>query len=161
MGYAYAVNQLRKVLAQVERITLSLKSIYRLLMNDDFPVYSDRVIGKRQRKGQTLLRFWKDIIVQEFCVLPYGKTIWRDDGMRSRSFSNLCNRNDELKIYHEYARELGSCISADTLLHQIDLFERFLTTLEYSDAALRYRTEAFLRILAEDECVTGAISGQL
>ena len=161
MGYAYAVNNLRKVLAQVERITLSLKSIYRLLMNDDFPVYSDRVIGKKQRKGQTLLRFWKDIIAHEFCVLPYGKTIWRDDGMRSRSFSNLCNRNDELKIYHEYARELGSCISGDTLLHQIQLFEHFLTGRGYSDAALRYRTEAFLRVLEDDECVTGAIGGQL
>ena len=161
MDYSNVVNKLRKVLAQVERITLSLKSIYRLLMNDDFPVYSDRVIGKRQRKGQTLLRFWNEIIAHDFCVLPYGKIIWRDDGIRSRSFSNLCNRNDELKIYHEYARELGSCVSADTLLHQIDLFERFLTTREYSDAALRYRTEAFLRILAEDECVTGAISGQL
>ena len=55
--YPYRVKDLRKVLAQVERITLSLKSIYRLLMNDDFPVYSDRVIGKKQRKGQTLLRF--------------------------------------------------------------------------------------------------------
>ena len=145
----------------MERITLSLKSIYRLLMNDDFPVYSDRVISKKQRKGQTLLRFWKDIIAHEFCSLPYGKMIWRDDGMRSRHFSNLCNRNDELKIYHEYARELGSCISCDTLLHQEELFERFLTGREYSDAALRYRTEAFLRVLEDDECVTGAISKQL
>ena len=143
------------------RITLSLKSIYRLLMNDDFPVYSDRVIGKKQRKGQTLLRFWKEVMAHEFCVLPYGKTIWRDDGMRSRSFSNLCNRNDELKIYHEYARELGSCISCDTLLHQVELFEHFLVGREYSDAALRYRTEAFLRVLEDDECVTKAIGGQL
>ena len=145
----------------MERITLSLKSIYRLLMNDDFPVYSDRVIGKKQRKGQTLLRFWKDMMAHEFCSLPYGKMIWRDDGMRSRSFSNLCNRNDELKIYHEYARELGACISRDTLLHQVELFERFLTGREYSDAALRYRTEALLRVLEDDECVTGAISAHL
>ena len=49
MDYSNVVNKLRKVLAQVERITLSLKSIYRLLLNDDFPVYSDRVIGKRQQ----------------------------------------------------------------------------------------------------------------
>ena len=159
--YAYEVKESRKVLAQVVRITLSLKSIYRLLMNDDFPVYSDRVISKKQRKGQTLLRFWKDVMAHEFCALPYGKMIWRDDGMRSRSFSNLCNRNDELKIYHEYARELGSCISCDTLLHQVELFERFLTGRGYSDAALRYRTEAFLRVLEDDECVTRAISGQL
>ena len=161
IGYAYAVNDLRKVLAQVERITLSLKNIYRLLMNDDFPVYSDRVIGKKQRKGQTLLRFWKDMMVHEFCALPYGKTIWREDGMRSRSFSNLCNRNDELKIYHEYARELGSCISADTLLHQIELFEHFLLGREYSDAALRYRLKALLHLLEDDECVTGAICDHL
>ena len=161
IGYAYAVNDLRKVLAQVERITLSLKNIYRLLMNDDFPVYSDRVIGKKQRKGQTLLRFWKDMMAHEFCALPYGKTIWRDDGMRSRSFSNLCNRNDELKIYHEYARELGSCISADTLLHQIELFERFLRSHGYAEAALRYRIEALLHLLEEDECVTGGIGKQL
>lgn len=161
IGYAYAVNDLRKVLAQVERITLSLKNIYRLLMNDDFPVYSDRVIGKKQRKGQTLLRFWKDMMAHEFCALPYGKTIWRDDGMRSRSFSNLCNRNDELKIYHEYARELGSCISADTLLHQAQLFERFLKGHGYAEAALRYRIEALLHLLEEDECVTEAIGKQL
>lgn len=159
--YACIGNDLRKVLAQVERITLSLKNIYRLLLNDDFPVYSDRVIGKKQRKGQTLLRFWKDIMAHEFCALPYGRMIWRDDGMRSRSFSNLCNRNDELKIYHEYARELGASISTDTLLHQVDLFEHFLKGKGYSDAALRYRIEALLRVLEDDECVTGAISEHL
>ena len=47
----------------MEKIILSLKNIYRLLMNDDFPIYSERVIGKKQRKGQTLLRFWQDMMV--------------------------------------------------------------------------------------------------
>lgn len=60
----------------MEKITLSLKNIYRLLMNDDFPIYSERVISKKQRKGQTLLRFWYDMMVHEFCTLPYGKMIW-------------------------------------------------------------------------------------
>ena len=121
----------------MEKITLSLKNIYRLLMNDDFPIYSERVISKKQRKGQTLLRFWYDIMVHEFCTLPYGKMIWRNDGRRSRSFSNLCNRNEELKYYHEYAKELGIQVSAETLLSQIHKFEDFLQSREYSSDTLR------------------------
>ena len=87
----------------MEKIILSLKNIYRLLMYNDFPIYSDRVISKKQKKGQTLLRFWQDTAIAEFCSLPYGAMIWRDDGRRNRLFSNLCNRNDDLKYYHEYA----------------------------------------------------------
>lgn len=145
----------------MEKITLSLKNIYRLLMNDDFPIYSERVISKKQRKGQTLLRFWYDMMVHEFCTLPYGKMIWRNDGRRSRSFSNLCNRNEELKYYHEYAKELGIQVSAETLLSQIHKFEDFLQSREYSSDTLRYRARGFLHVLKDDEYVTEAISTHL
>ena len=145
----------------MEKITLSLKNIYRLLMNDDFPIYSERVISKKQRKGQTLLRFWYDIMVHEFCTLPYGKMIWRNDGRRSRFFSNLCNRNEELKYYHEYAKEIGIQISVETLLSQIHQFENFLQSREYSSDTLRYRARGFLHVLKDDEYVTEAISTHL
>ena len=111
---------------------MSLKNIYRLLMYNDFPIYSDRVISKKQKKGQTLLRFWQDTAIAEFCSLPYGAMIWRDDGRRNRLFSNLCNRNDDLKYYHEYAGELAEQISPQTLLSQIDRFEDFLQSREYT-----------------------------
>lgn len=130
-------------------------------MNDDFPIYSERVISKKQRKGQTLLRFWYDIMVHEFCTLPYGKMIWRNDGRRSRFFSNLCNRNEELKYYHEYAKELGIQVSAETLLSQIHKFEDFLQSREYSSDTLLYRARGFLHILKDDEYVTEAISTHL
>ena len=119
----------------MEKITQSLKNIYRLLMNEDFTIYSERVISKKQRKGQTLLRFWQDMMVREFCCLPYGKLIWRNDGTRNRYISNLCNRNDELKYYHEYAQELGAQISRETLLNQIHRFGDFLQSREYNREA--------------------------
>lgn len=141
----------------MEKIILSLKNIYRLLMSDDFPVYSDRVISKKQRKGQTLMRFWQEIMAPEFCSLPYGKMIWRSDGIRNRHISNLCNRNDELKYYHEYAKEVGTQITADSLLSQIGRFEDFLLSREYNENALRHRCKAFLRELREDDCITKSI----
>lgn len=140
---------------------MSLKNIYRLLMYNDFPIYSDRVISKKQKKGQTLLRFWQDTAIAEFCSLPYGAMIWRDDGRRNRLFSNLCNRNDDLKYYHEYAGELAEQISPQTLLSQIDRFEDFLQSREYNPQALVYRVKGFLAALQEDACITDAIFAQL
>ena len=140
---------------------MSLKNIYRLLMYNDFPIYSDRVISKKQKKGQTLLRFWQDTAISEFCSLPYGAMIWRDDGRRNRLFSNLCNRNDDLKYYHEYAGELAEQISPQTLLSQIDRFEDFLQSREYNPQALAYRVKGFLAALQEDACITDAIFAQL
>ena len=130
-------------------------------MNDDFPIYSERVISKKQRKGQTLLRFWQDMMVREFCCLPYGKMIWRNDGTRNRYISNLCNRNDELKYYHEYARELGAQISAETLLSQIRRFVDFLQNREYNSEALLYRMKGILNSLSEDPFVKEPIVEQL
>ena len=121
-----------------------------VLMNDDFLIYSERVISKKQRRGQTLLRFWQDMMAHEFCCLTYGKLIWRNDGTRNRYISNLCNRNDDLKCYHEYAKELGSQFSVEALLNQIRRFEDFLQSREYNDEALQYRVNGFLCVLLDE-----------
>lgn len=141
----------------MESMILSLKNIYKLLMNNDFPIYSESVISKKNRKGQTLLRFWQDLLVSEFRCLPFGKMIWRNDGTRNRYISNLCNRNGELKYYHEYARELGTQICADALLNQIRQFSDFLQDREYKSEILLYRAKEQIRFWDMDPCVTDPI----
>ena len=111
----------------MEKMNLSLKSIYRLLMTNDFPIYSESVIDEKNRKGQTLLKFWQSLVVSEFRCLPCGQIIWRNDGRRNRYISNLCNRNPEMKLYPEYAKELVSQISTATLLNQLQRFSVFLS----------------------------------
>lgn len=145
----------------MESITLSLKSIYKLLMNNDFPIYSESVIRKKYRKGQTLLRFWQDIMVMEFRCLPYGRMIWRNDGTRNRYISNLCNRNGELKYYREYARELGSQLRSDVVLNQLRRFAEFLQDREYENEILLYRVEELARVLDGDPYVTEPIKNQI
>ena len=57
----------------MEHQLLSLKNIYRLLMARDFPLYSESVIGEKERKGVTVLRFWQQILIEEFKNLPCGR----------------------------------------------------------------------------------------
>lgn len=126
----------------MERILLSLKTIYKMLISNDYPVYSDSVIPERMRKGQTLMRFWQSMIAEEFSSGPCGRVIWRNDGKRNRYLSGLCNRSTEHRLYIEYAREVAAQCTAETLLKQIAVFSEFLSVREF-------RYEILLRRIAE------------
>ena len=97
----------------MEHQLLSLKNIYRLLMASDFPLYSESVIGEKERKGVTVLRFWQQILIEEFKNLPCGRMIWRSSGARNRYTSQLCNRSLTPGLYGTYAAELASRLSKD------------------------------------------------
>lgn len=141
------------------RITLSLKSIYRLLMTNDFPVYSESVIDEKNRRGQTLLKFWESLVVSEFRCLPCGQIIWRNDGRRNRYISNLCNRNPEMRLYLEYAKEIASQISTAVLLNQIQKFSAFLFGRCYKHDILLRRIRELIRFAkADDPHVSNEIS---
>lgn len=146
----------------MEKIILSLKNLYKMLMTKDFPIYSESVISEKERKGQTVLRFWQHQIIGEFRCLPYGKMIWRSDGKRNRYTSHLCNRSTELKCYPEYAGELGAKISEASLQSQISRFTEFLSGSNYKHDALMRRIREMIRLLeADDPRFSEAISAQL
>lgn len=146
----------------MDKLLLSLKNLYKLLMTKDFPIYSESVISEKDRKGQTVLRFWQNQIIEEFRCLPYGKMIWRNNGKRNRYTSHLCNRSTELKCYPEYARELASKISVSSLQNQISRFEEFLASCGYKHSTLLRRIAEMVRMLeTEDPRITGAILAQL
>lgn len=141
---------------------MSLKNVYMLLMTDDFPIYSESVVSKADRKGQTLLRFWQRLIAEEFRSLPYGKMIWRDDDKRNRYTSYLCNRSAELRCYQEYAKELSSQISTAALLSQINRFMEFLSARKYKQDVLLRRVRELVRLTeSEDPRVSREIAQQI
>lgn len=146
----------------MERMILSLKSIYMLLMTDDFPIYSESVVSKADRNGQTLLRFWRRQIAEEFRSLPYGKMIWRDDEKRNRYTSYLCNRSMELRCYQEYAKEISSQINTAALLSQIKRFMDFLSGRKYKQDVLNRRVQELMRLTEEEDIrVSGEIAQQI
>lgn len=146
----------------MEKIILSLKNLYMTLMTEDFPIYSESVIGRVERKGQTMLRFWQGQIAPEFRCLPCGKMIWRNDGKRNRYTSYLCNRSAEIKTYSEYARELASQISVSSLLNQINQFGEFLSGRNYRHDILLRRIQELMRLTkADDPQVSDEIEEQI
>lgn len=146
----------------MEKMILSLKNIYKILMTNDFPIYSESVISEKNRKGQTLVRFWQSQLIEEFRCLPCGKMIWRNDGKRNRYISNLCNRSTELKYYSKYAKELASQVSVSSILNQIDKFVEFLSDREYKHDILVRRIQESVRLWKiEDNHVTEDIARQI
>ena len=146
----------------MEKMILSLKNIYMLLMTEDFPIYSESVIGRNDRRGLTMLRFWQGQIVEQFRCLPCGKMLWRNDGKRNRYTSYLCNRSAEIKTYSDYARELACQISPSSLTDQTERFMDFLSARNYRHDTLLRRVRELVRLTeAEDPRVSRPIADQL
>ena len=135
----------------MEKIPLSLKNIYKILMTNDFPIYSESVISEKNRKGQTLLRFWQSQLADEFRSQAVGKMLWRNDGKRNRYVSNLCNRSLEQKLCAEYAGELSQQINTQFLLNQTERFMSFLSVRTYRHDVLLRRISELLRICKIDD----------
>ncbi len=129
----------------MQQIVLSLKNIYKLLMTNDFPTYSESVIAEKHRKGQTLQRFWQSHIADEFRAQPCGQMIWRNDGKRNRYFSNLCNRRLDSKLGAEYLQELSQMLSEQMLLSQIERYNTFLSVKAYKHDVFLWRVRELLR----------------
>lgn len=148
-----------KGVIQMVKVMMSLKNIYKLLMNNDFPIYSASVISEADRKGQTMLRFWHAQLVEEYRCLPNGKMIWKNDGKRNRYTSHLCNRNTEMKCYKEYAMEIASMIHVTSLLHQISKYIDFLQRRKYRHDILLRRIRELIRLAEiEDPYVTEEVA---
>lgn len=110
----------------MDKEILSLKSIYRFLTVNDFPIYTTGIFREEYRKGLTLVKFWQDNLLYEFRNHKYGKIIWRNTGGRNRYISEICNRSDRMHFYKDYALELASAVTPNTMLRQIQQFMFFL-----------------------------------
>lgn len=146
----------------MEKIILSLKNIYKILMTNDFPIYSESVIGEKERKGQTVIRFWQSILIPEFKSLPAGKMIWRYTEKRNRYTSQLCNRSLPPSVFQKYEKELAAQLSETTLLAQIDRFVQFLSGRLYKHDVLLRRAQELIRLCrTEDPYMTDKIASLL
>ena len=142
----------------MEKIILSMKNLYKLLMNNDFPIYSESVISERNRKGQTLMRFWQNILSDSFRSRPYGRKIWRNDGKRNRYVSSICNRSEDTRFCEGYAKELAAAVTQESLLSQIGRFSDFLRNWDYRHDVLIRRIQEMMRLLdTEDPTVPKAV----
>lgn len=134
---------------------LSLKSIYKFLTTNDYPVYTEGIIRKDQRKGLTLHNFCCENILIDFKDRKNGKIIWRMDGSRNRYLSEICNRSGSQTIHREYTKEVVAAADKETILRQIRQMMSFLLERQYDLEAFQKKLLPYVeRLEEEDACFT-------
>ena len=121
---------------QMKTEILSLNSIYRFLTTKDYPVYSNGIISKNNKRGLTINIFCDKNILVDFKERKNGKIIWRMEGSRNRYLSEICNRSGNQSIHREYIKEVLAVISQETVLRQIFQVMSFLLERQYNIEAL-------------------------
>ena len=130
---------------------LSLKSIYKILTANDYPVYSDKVISKEHHKGLSLYGFWQSILIPEWKNTPTGMKIWRSAGGRNRYTSEICNRSEHNHYYGKYLKEIASVYSTETLFQQTFQFMLFLHERGFNYQAFLYRVKAAIKLYSRED----------
>lgn len=138
---------------------LSLKSVYRFLTTKDYPVYSNGIISKNNKRGLTINIFCDKNILVDFKERKNGKIIWRMEGSRNRYLSEICNRSGNQSIHREYIKEVLAVISQETVLRQIFQVMSFLLERQYNIEAFRRKLLAYVELIeAEDEKFTQEVA---
>lgn len=147
-----------KIWENTEKNYLSLKNIYRLLTVNDYPIYSNGIIGEKDKRGLTLIKFWKLQLLYAWRNTEHGKMVWRTEGSKNRYHSELCNRKDSFPFYKEYIEEILEQADPGQLREQSRIFADFLRKKQYKSDIFWKKTAAFLKKLEEgDPCFSTEI----
>ncbi len=130
---------------------LSLKNLYQFLTVNDYPVYSEGIISRKNHTGFTLTKFWQENILFDFRNRKCGKQIWRSGKARNRYASDICNRNERLGCYGEYAEELCNAANQETVLRQIQQFMNMLVERKYNYEVFCQKLPVFIRLVSEGD----------
>lgn len=150
-------SRLKERLMEKEKLTL--RSIYRFLTVNDFPDYSEGIIGRERKKGLTLTKFWESMLCHTFKEGKYGKMLFRTMGGRNRYLSDICNRSERLGCYKEYTEELILQLNRQSLSEQIRLFSAFLMETGFSFEAFESKLgKLILLFQKEDDCFSPEIA---
>ena len=143
----------------MEETILSLKNIYRILTQRDYPVYSQDVIREKDRRGLTILKFWEEILLPEWKSGKYGRLIWREEGKRSRFSSELFQRKDSFPYYASYIQEILSHLTPEKYLWQMQRFQHFLSEKHYQSSAFRIKALALIDACSrQDPCFSRSVA---
>ena len=110
---------------------LTLKNIYRVLTQRDYPVYSMGILSERDRRGLTILKFYRENLLDDWSGGRTGQLIFKSGDERSRFSSELFNRREDFRYYKSFMREIMRRMSREQFLRQMEMFRDFLLKRDY------------------------------
>lgn len=134
---------------QAAKITFpTLKEIYRLLTQKDFPDYSYPVFSARTMKGQTLVRFWRSLL-EEALPREIDLSIFDLSEKRSRSLTKLLNGSGEKGFMSGWHSRLSDELSTEMLIRMSGAWSECLEQGHYHPEALTVRLMAYFDALIQ------------
>lgn len=129
---------------------LTLKTLYRMLTQPDYPSPSYSVFSEKSLRGQTLTRFWHTLL-QAGLPKEIDLSIFDASERRSRSLTKLLNSTGNSGFQAKWFDELSARLSPDTLTLLIRAWMDRLDTWQYSQAVLTERLKIYLSALQAEE----------
>ena len=134
---------------QATKITFpTLKELYRLLTQKDFPDYSYPVFSARTMKGQTLVRFWRSLL-EDALPREIDLSIFDLSEKRSRSLTKLLNGSGEKGFMSGWHSRLSDGLNTDLLLQMSGAWSECLEQGHYHPGALTVRLLAYFDALIQ------------
>ena len=129
---------------------LTLKNIYRMLTQPDYPAFSYPVFSKTSLQGQTLVKFWSELFRD---ALPPGTDLSLFDlsQTRNRSLTRLMNRTGGFYFYEKWYTFLSEQLNTDLLLSLIHAWSRRLEERDYAPQSLTQRLNLFTAEMVRTE----------
>lgn len=95
-------------------LLLNLRNLYKLLVQRDYPCYSDGVLTKNPNRSRTMVSLWRDLFSHAF---PENTDlrIFDTETSRSRSLSKLLAGNEPRGFRAKWYEQLGKSLNSDTI----------------------------------------------
>lgn len=95
-------------------LLLNLRNLYKLLVQRDYPCYSDGVLTKNPNRSRTMVSLWRDLFSHAFPE-DTDLQIFETETSRSRSLSKLLAGSEPRGFRAKWYEQLGKSLNADTL----------------------------------------------
>lgn len=136
---------------------LTLKNIYRLMTQPDFPGPSESVFPREQLKKQTLNRFWQSLFAAAFAGKDIDLALFEQQEKRNRSLSTLMNRSGSTGFMKNWYIELDRKLDISLFSALVQAWSDRLTQWFYRPGLLNHRLILFVNHLCKSDYL---ISGE-
>ena len=149
-GRPVSMNGLEALAARTYPLTL--KTIYRMLTQPDFPIHSYIVFPESSLQGQTVNRFWFTLFQ---AGLPVGTdlSVFDASQKRSRTLTKLINNTGASQLMVNWFEALSSALTANSFLTLARAWMDRLEQWHYAPKALNERLLAYVKAVTTDEAL--------
>lgn len=136
---------------------LTLKNIYRVLTQKNYPSVSYPVFPEESLQGQTLVKFWYELFREVFPD-TIDLSIFDASEKRSRTQSRLLNRSGAAGMLGGWYAQISSVLDYQLLLHMAEVWMNRMEQWHYNPQALNARIQLLIREIMEKQDVDEELS---